>query len=849
MKKKLNKKMLFSLFSFPLVALPIGLVTISNSNNSVHFISKSLNVNESTTDFSINLEDALPVADTSISSFGDYIVSYEDSNISPANVIIPPFDANQGTSKSGGATVGMTANKQTITLTTYSGVLLWSHKLTENKLLKTYYENVLSLNDISSYKVINFAYLESKKILFVLFGNVSDSGTSNLVVFGLDINSGKIVVPEEAKLNDSQVIGRARNNSAFIFFNTENQLVITSGNLVSDVQNSLKIMSFDEKSGFNNVKGNDADVNNFGNISGTAKTTDYLLGLIPSSVKGINFSIWLYSSVVKGAVSPILSYATGNNDEPRRQSQSSGGVFNYYVLAVKDDFSPIGAFNVINLKPGTNTYYRGYMSIDSSMPSFSDVEKRFFVTTSTGDENSSTNTIGVLLDSYDSMFSSFMTMSIDLTGGETPTVNYTSSQRKIYMNYENEDTANPGNTTTGPSKDDLKPVEKDGQKLGLENDVTVGNWEFSSVGYDKLSNFVYFSLSGEEDKDGANGKYLTNTRYIDLKNETADDKRVSSDAYIETDPYTLSDVNFNTYSDTKNIYLVKQSIDGNSGQWLSTDTDKFNDDAEDFKPTKTSNINFNSLQTLSKNLESSTALNNIMPSNIKPTDLNEYLEANNLANNIKFQNISGNDETGEISFTTEITYPNNFGDDVPNGNVSYVSDIQTKGFTINDFSLTYVDDNADKVKTFKTDYSAAKIVETNNVGWVVENLLQNFTIKNVAVSVTPNMISLKNPESDSLEVTITVPIKKDMNDNSGVLPVGFPANQNVKTIKYSGFTGTEAPPFVELPDNPNNPDNNSNSGDGLSAGAIAGIVIGCLALAAIIIAAIVLIRIRTKSKV
>ncbi|MDE5841354.1 MAG: hypothetical protein K2H11_00045, partial [Malacoplasma sp.] len=357
-KKKLNKKILFSLFSFPLVALPIGLATLSNLNDltNLSIVSKSLNVNESTTDSSINLEDALPVADTSISNFSDYIVSYEDNNISPVNVIIPSLttDAEQSGTKPGGATIGMTANKQTITVTTYAGLLLWSHKLTENSLLKNYYSSVLTVSDISTYKVINFAYLESKNILFVLFGDEQTSGNTNLVIFGLDINSGAIIVPSEAKLSDNQVIAKARNNSSFIFFNTKNELIVTSGSTNTNIQNSTKIITFDTTTGFLNRKGNDETTNNFGTISGLPASNDYLLGFLPSSVEGINYSFWLYGPVSSSNYAkPQLSYKT-SNDTTGASNVSinlTGGIattsFNYYVFPVNDDF--------VNLTPSNNS--------------------------------------------------------------------------------------------------------------------------------------------------------------------------------------------------------------------------------------------------------------------------------------------------------------------------------------------------------------------------------------------------------------------------------------------------------------------------------------------------------------
>ncbi|MDE5952695.1 MAG: hypothetical protein K2G48_01080, partial [Malacoplasma sp.] len=312
---------------------------------------------------------------------------------------------------------------------------------------------------------------------------------------------------------------------------------------------------------------------------------------------------------------------------------------------------------------------------------------------------------------------------------------------------------------------------------------------------------------------------------------------------------------FDTYTDTNNLYLAKQAINGSDGQWLSTTVENFNDDAQDFTPTNQQNpelskINFSSLGDLSKYLEQSTILNNTMPSSISATSFDDYLKENNdwFKDAVKFKNVNGNNETGEISFETEITYQNNFGDNLANGSVSYVTYIQATGFAQKDFVLTFKQDTDSAVTQFKKDYSAKKIVETNNKGWVIENLVQQITIKNQTINVTESMITISNPNDTSLQVEINIPIKTSASDNSGVLPVGFPQQDAKKTITYNGFTGTDAPSFVELPNDPNST-NNPNSGEELSTGAIAGIVIGCLALAAIIIATIVLIRIRAKARI
>ncbi|MDE5952568.1 MAG: hypothetical protein K2G48_00410, partial [Malacoplasma sp.] len=746
-----------------------------------------------------------------------------------------------------------------ITLTTYAGLLLWSHKLTDNNLLKQYYSTVDSVNDISSYKVINFAYLESKNILFILFGleTVANDTTtlSNLTVFGLDINSGAIVVPKDAKLNVNQIIAKARDNSEFIFFNSSDQLIVTSGNKLANINSSSKILSFDEKSaGFSNVKGNDDETNDF-SFTNTNRVINsgMLIGFLPSKEKGINYAFWLASSP-RGIGNVTLAYDTSNSTTSSPQisvsmTSTNSKSFDYVVISVNDNFESIGTdFGTVN-KNGNdinaNTADRGYINDSTSAPSFQDVYKRFFYTGSTSSNNTLVENFGVLLDSRYSMLLSFASYSVSVDTSTKAVSLKNTLESKVY-NINVRDGNNADNTTLkGPTSEDLK---------NLPNDVSIKEWKFNSVGYDKESDFVYFSLSGQEEEIKESDivqldKYYTNTRYINLKDSNTT-KSVSVDTYAEESPYTLSDVNFDTYSDNKNLYLTKQVIDGSDGQWLSTTVDDFDDDTKDFKPTEDSKINFSTLQTLAKDLESSNALNNVMPSamNVNLNTFDSFLSDKGWTNIVSFKSATGNNETGEIRLETEITYANDFGDEVKeNGNVSYVSYVQVTGFSMKDFSLTFKQDTDSAIADIKAKYSAEKIVETDSKAFVMNHMFQDLTIMGKNYIPDADTVTLKSgATTDDLIIEIKIPIKTSPTDEKGILPVGFPESDATITVNYNGFTGTETPPMEQYPGASTS---NPNSGNDLSAGTIAGIVIGCLALAAIIIATIVLIRIKIKARI
>ena len=164
-----------------------------------------------------------------------------------------------------------------------------------------------------------------------------------------------------------------------------------------------------------------------------------------------------------------------------------------------------------------------------------------------------------------------------------------------------------------------------------------------------------------------------------------------------------------------------------------------------------------------------------------------------------------------------------------------------------DFSLTFKQDTDSAIADIKAKYSAEKIVETDSKAFVMNHMFQDFTIMGKNYIPDADTVTLKSgATTDDLIIEIKIPIKTSPTDEKGILPVGFPESDATITVNYNGFTGTETPPVEQYPGASTS---NPNSGNDLSAGTIAGIVIGCLALAAIIIATIVLIRIKVKARI
>ena len=765
MKNKISRKLLFSIFAIPLFATPIWLATTVDNKNtsSISLDSKDLNLTEA--ERNANLSNALAVSDTSIKSFADYIVSYEDKNITPVNVILPKISASEPNFniREGGATVGMTSNKQTITFTAYDGLLLWDTKLTENLLLKEYYSSVKKITDISKFKVVNYAYLESKKTLFVLFGEDDGTTLKNLVVFGLNINSGSIVVPANANLASDQIIVSAKNDSQFIFFNSSEQLVVTSGNKVTYLINSTKVISFDENdSGFKVLKGNEQYFN-YTQVAGT-NPNDIFVGFLPSTKRGFNYSLWIGQT--NSNIDPILINQSSN---PTDRYETSGVQYKYYIVVVNDNFE-----NVVNTFSDLSVNLRGYIAeFDDTakkpkLPDFKNVYKRFFYN---GSSDAGKDFLCILVDSFYPTYASFTHFSFDVD-----------QKKAVLDNTQN----NKNQTIDGPKTEDFG-----------NNRVLASSWKFDSVSYDKSTNSIYYSISGQIE---GSDRVLAKSSYVKLNNAPTS-YEVRNDSYIQEDsPYTLVGVNLTTYADKQNAYISKLYINNGKASWLTRPT---SNNSSSFTATTNSDIKFYSFDKVVNDLENSELIISKMPSMITNDDINNFIQSKyNIENaTIDIKNITVNKNSNLITFISEITYSNNFGNgSTTNDKVIYTLYDSVRGFSENDLVVNFKDNAENSVVDIKNRYSAKEIVNSNNKGFVIQNLLKEARIKNINIvnKLDDKMITISNPDKDKKDLKVDITLSPRQNVSEFGLPLGFDKDLT-KSFTFTGFEGTEIPAFVPLP--------------------------------------------------
>ncbi|MDE5949247.1 MAG: hypothetical protein K2G54_00040, partial [Malacoplasma sp.] len=782
--KNKKRKFLFSLFALPLLA-SYSTFLIDTNKSSITQISSDYK--SDIKDTSINYEDAFPVVKTSIKSLSDYIVAYEDNNIYPVNV--------------NNATIGMTYDFTTLTYTTYGGVLLWSSDLTQNPLIKKYYSSVLNVNNIGAYKVNNFAYQKSTNLLFVLFGNKDNQ---NQIIFAIDIYTGMINIPSAAYLKNNQIIGKVADGSNFIFFNSTNEVIVTSCGSKNDANTKTKVFSYSpQNTGF-------TDKNLTINLP-YANEGDLLISIVPG-FKGTNYGYYVSSIAKKNNINNFGIAETSSSEFTTNYYS-----YDYYIYPLNDDLtmqnrSSTWTYATVN-NNGNNNFRFGYISGENRLPDFNNIYKRIFRLENASSQNSSY--MFALIDGYYKFLDSYTLISDSGTY-------IVSSPSK-------------GFGSVRDSSNDQQLIAKT-SNFNANEKVAIDSWKFNNFGYDNESNLLYFSFSGKKINTTNNQfiGYMTKLGYLQFESTTLSLK--VSDFTTENSEYNLYSVGFDSYS-SSNYYMGKQ-LDHSNPIWLARSG------IQNYAPTANNNITFSNLTVSNMNLiqqiEDNSLFKQTMPENISNTQINEIISSLNInEGNIKITKQSSSNQSGLITLQVEITQTNNFGDSVANGNTQYVFKIDLNGYSLQkDFIFKFIttdmvnigfNDKINKINEIKESTGPSSISKTQVIDYFLDaNILDK---NNNKITIEDSWITLK-PNDELGYLTVEANLPEDL------FPIGFPKENLSTTAVYKDFWVHVEP----LPPDPKPSDNNSNSDfnffinkdEGEKVGIISGVVVGITLICLII---------------
>ncbi|MDE6429296.1 MAG: hypothetical protein K2K18_02150, partial [Malacoplasma sp.] len=769
--KNKKKNILFSLFLIPLIS---SYATFFVDTNKSSIVQISSNFNSDIADNSINYEDSFPVANTSITKLSDYIVSYEDNNIYPVNV--------------NNANIGMTYDFTTLTYTTYGGLLLWSSDLTKNPLIKKYYSSVLKIDNIGSYRVNNFTYQKNTNLLYVLFGN---KNKQNQIVFAIDIYTGKINIPPNAFLKDNQIITNVTDGSGFIFFNSQNQIIVTSGGTKNNVDKSTKIFTYSPKSkGFTYLKQTiDLAIDN---------PTDFLIGIIPGN-NGTNYGYYV------STINPNQNKTVNFNIAESQSTTFNTAFYSYayYMIPINDNLSTKNSSKTFVDSRKNFDFIFGYISSANKTPNFDDIYKRIFKL----ENASNTNSIYMfaLIDSYYKFLDSYSMISA--TG-----LSIQASPSKGFVPVR--DSSN--NQQLIPIASDFSPNEK----------VIADSWKFDNFGYDSDTNLFYFSFSGQKINTSTNKSdgYMSKMGYFQFQTTSLS---INTTKFSnENNWYSLYSVGYDSYS-SKNYYMNKQ-LSNSEPVWLSRAENQ-----TEYAPIANSNTSFAELnistQNLIQQIEGSNLFKETMPENITEAQLNDLISKLTVNNgNIKILKISSDNKTGIISARIEITQTNQFGDGVANGNTQYVFEINISGYSMNkDFIFKFIttdmvnigfNDKINKINEIKESTGPSGISKSQILNYFLDaNILGK---DNKHIEINEDWITPKpNDELGYLVVEAVLPEE--------LFPIGFPKENLSATAVYKDFWVHVDPlPPDPIPGNDSSYEFFINKDEGEKIGIISGVIVG-----------------------
>ncbi|MDE7075280.1 MAG: hypothetical protein K2O21_01425, partial [Malacoplasma sp.] len=482
------------------------------------------------------------------------------------------------------ASIGMTYDFTTLTYTTYGGVLLWSSDLTQNPLIKKYYSTILKIDNIGAYRVNNFTYQKSTNLLFVLFG---DKNKQNEVIFAIDIYTGKINIPSEAYLKNNQIITKVEDGCGFIFFNSSNEIIVTSAGTWANVRRTTKIFTYLPKSiGFT-----DKEVPIQLPYSNEHGETDLLIGIVPGN-NGTNYGYYIFSEP-RESKNTNFTVAESSTTEFSPKYYT----YEYYIIPINDNLSTINrGYTFVDNKTNTNFIF-GYVSIQNKAPDFDSVYKRIYKLENASNANNTY--MFALIDGYYKYLDSYTLISD----------NGTAISR----------TASKGFGTDINSSNNQQLVATKSDFSGNEK-ITPESWKFNNFGYDSENNLFYFSFGGQKIDTTTNqpNGYKTKMGYFQFNNASLS---LNVSAFSNDEKlYSLYSVGQDSYSSKSNYYMNKQFQNDNPF-WLSRSSSQ-----KDYTKTANSNIVFSNLTVSNMNLiqqiENNSLFKQTMPENITDSDFN-----------------------------------------------------------------------------------------------------------------------------------------------------------------------------------------------------------------------------------
>ena len=140
--------------------------------------------------------------------------------------------------------LGTNYANNTLYLTSYEGVTVWEFNAINNSMIKSFYKDILNVDNISGYTIKSWKYLDSIDVIAIILSDVSNS---NATVFGIKADTGLIFAPildSNGNPKPSSNMVTVNDGTNVLWENSAGQVIATVFGDYNTYSNSTYLISF-----------------------------------------------------------------------------------------------------------------------------------------------------------------------------------------------------------------------------------------------------------------------------------------------------------------------------------------------------------------------------------------------------------------------------------------------------------------------------------------------------------------------------------------------------------------------------------------------------------------------------
>lgn len=143
--------------------------------------------------------------------------------------------------------LGISSDSTKLYLTSYEGVIVWQTDIVNNSTIKSYYQSILNINDISKYTIKAWKYLDQTNVIAVV---LSDTSSKNAILFGIKADTGLIFAPVVDSDNNPKLLSNivtVNDGTDVLWKNSSGQIIASKYGNYSIYSNNTFVVDFSSK--------------------------------------------------------------------------------------------------------------------------------------------------------------------------------------------------------------------------------------------------------------------------------------------------------------------------------------------------------------------------------------------------------------------------------------------------------------------------------------------------------------------------------------------------------------------------------------------------------------------------